>query len=391
MNIENKFKNFNVLLFIILSSVLVFIYFPIFQESVLLKQLDFQWSPSKLVSEGINHYEYMLDGNRKKIIGSQYGEYLHGLYILIYPFTLLTWENAKIAWFIFNFFLAVLIPLLICKKFKLQTSETLLIIFFFLASNVTKAHMVIGQQSILILFFFCLPFIGNSKIISILSGISYLKYSIGYVLLLNIIINRKIKYLMLSLMIPTLGWVIYSFITNSNLFDTAIQPFKLAIQNHLTSEDGIEMMPKNVFLLSFFEFFELKNKSLIAIIISLSLNTFFIFKIKNLNNDLQKLSCLLLSTLIFFPHYPHNFVLILPLLIYSIKTFKKLSSKISFIASIYFLSFFRAVEIYLPKILSGIILNPEFLIQYLNIIFLFLILIMNIYENKIFNKTVKTQ
>ena len=55
-------------------------------------------------------------------------------------------------------------------------------------------------------------------------------------------------------MIPTLGWVIYSFITNSNLFDTAIQPFKLAIQNHLTSENGIEMMPKNVFLLSFFEF-----------------------------------------------------------------------------------------------------------------------------------------
>ena len=105
----------------------------------------------------------MLEGNREKIIGSQFGEYLHGLYILIYPFTLLTWENAKIAWFIFNFVIAVLIPLLICKKFKLQTSETILIIFFFLASNVTKAHMVIGKQSILILFFFCLPFISNSK------------------------------------------------------------------------------------------------------------------------------------------------------------------------------------------------------------------------------------
>ena len=121
MNFLNKFKNFNVFLFCILFSIIIFIYFPIFQDSVLLKQLDFQWSPSKLVSEGINHYEYILDGNREKIIGSQYGEYLHGLYILIYPFTLLTWENAKIAWFIFNFFIAVLIPLLICKKFKLQT------------------------------------------------------------------------------------------------------------------------------------------------------------------------------------------------------------------------------------------------------------------------------
>ena len=93
----------------------------------------------------------------------------------------------------------------------------------------------------------------------------------------------------------------------------------------------------------------------------------------------------------FFPHYPHNYVIILPLLIYSIKTFEKLSSKIYFIASIYFLSFFRAVEIYMPTILNDIISKPEFLIQYLNTIFLFLILIMNIYENKIFNNRINAQ
>jgi hypothetical protein len=330
----------------------------------------------------------MLDGNIERIIGSQYGEYLHAFYILLYPFTLLTWENAKIAWFIFNFFIAVLIPLLICKKFKLQTSETILIIFFFLASNVTKAHMVIGQQSIFILFFFCLPFISNSKVISILSGIAYLKYSIGYVLFLNLIINKKIRYILFSSIIPILGWLIYSFITDSNLSDTALQPFQLAIKNHLTLE-GTEIMPKNVFLFSFFEFFEFKHKSLIAIIISITINSYFIFKIRNLNDELQKLSCLLLSTLIFFPHYPHNFVLILPLLIYSIKTFNKLSSKISFFASLYFLSFFRAVEIYIPMILNNMFLKTEFLIQYLNTIFLFLILIMNIYENNIFNNKVK--
>ena len=44
--------------------------------------------------------------------------------------------------------------------------------------NKTKAHMVIGQQSILILIFFLFKFISNSKI-TILSGISYSKYSIG--------------------------------------------------------------------------------------------------------------------------------------------------------------------------------------------------------------------
>ena len=97
--------------------------------------------------------------------------------------------------------------------------------------------------------------------------------------------------------------MIYSLITNSNLIDTAIQPFQLAIQNHLTSDKGIEMMPKNVFLFSFFEFFQLKHKSLIAIIISLIINTYFIFKIRNLNDELQNLEAILhfLEAILHFP------------------------------------------------------------------------------------------
>lgn len=385
----SKLKDFNIILLVILSSITIFIYFPLFQESVYFKQLDFQWSPSKLVSQGINHYDYMLNGNREGIIGSQYGEYLHGLYVLFYPFTILSWENAKIIWFIFNFFIAIIIPLLICKKFEIKDEETILIVFFFLCSNVTKAHMVIGQQSLLILFFFCLPFIRKSKINVILSGISYLKYSIGYVLFLNFAINKKINLLLLSFIIPVTGWLFYCLITDSNFLHSAFQPFELAIQNHLINIDGIEIMPKNIFLFSFFEFFQLEHKSIVALLISLSVNTYFIFQIKNLDDELKKLSCLLISTLIFFPHYPHNFVLVLPLLIYSVKNFNKFSSKISFFASIYFLSFFRAIEIYVPSYLNNIIPNPEFFIKYLNIIFLFLILLINVFENKIFLKKIK--
>ena len=92
--------------------------------------------------------------------------------------------------------------------------------------------------------------------------------------LLNLIINKKTTYVLLSLIIPILGWLIYSLITDSNLLDTVLQPFQLAIQNHLTSDDGIEMI-KNVFLFSFFDFFDFKYKSLISIIISLTINIFY--------------------------------------------------------------------------------------------------------------------
>ncbi len=380
---KNKNYNLNLILFSCLSSILIFIYIPIFIESILYKQLDFQWSPSKLVFEGINHYEYMLEGNREKIIGSQFGEYLHGLYVLLYPFTLLSWENAKIVWFLFNFILIAYIPFLLCRKFSIDGTTTLIIIFFFIISSVTKAHMVIGQQSILILLFLCLPFISNSRLSLILSGISYLKYSIGYILFFNFLAEKKFKNTLYSFVIPTIGLVIYSFITNSNPINSSIQPFLLAYENHLTDNTGTSIMPKNIFILSFFEFFNYKYKSLTAIILSLLINFYFVYKIKNLTDNLQKLSCLLVSVLVFFPHYPHNYILILPLLIYSLKNFDSQFSKIYFFVSIYFLYFFRAVEIYIPKFLYKLFsLDLNFVVSYFNSILLLIVLLMNIFQYK---------
>ena len=248
----------------------------------------------------------------------------------------------------------------------------------------TKAHLVIGQQSLLILLFISLPFVNNSKISFLLSGISYFKYSIGYVLFLNLLISKKFKPLILTLIIPLLGLILYSYITKSYIFSTALQPFQLAIQNHLTGDDGISSMPKNIFLFSFFEFFKFENKSFFALAISLMTNTYLIFKIKKINDNLLKLSLILVSTLIFFPHYPHNFVLILPLLIYSVKNINKISSKISFFAAIYFLSFFRITEIYIPSLIDNFVIHSQFMVLYFNKFFLFLILLINIYEDKIF-------
>ena len=175
---ENKKEKFNTILFIILFSILIFIYKNLIVEAVVNNSLDFQWSPSKLVADGINHYEYMLDGNREKIIGSQFGEYLHGTYVLYYPLTLLSWYQAKIVWLIINIFLLILLPYLISKKFLIDTNKTLLIIFFFAACNVTKVNLIIGQYSLFIMFFLCLPYLYKSNIALIFSGIIYFKYSI---------------------------------------------------------------------------------------------------------------------------------------------------------------------------------------------------------------------
>ena len=86
---------YQILIFFLISSVIL-IYIPVFKEYIIKGGADFQWSPSKLLFEGTNHYEFMLietgEKIREKIILSQMGEYLHGLYVLFYPFTIFDWE-----------------------------------------------------------------------------------------------------------------------------------------------------------------------------------------------------------------------------------------------------------------------------------------------------------
>lgn len=386
----NKSKiqnNFLIILVVLLGSSLFSSYFQVVKDVVSTSgHHDFQWSPAKLVFEKVNHYQYMLDGNTEKIMMSQYGEYLHGLYILFYPFTLMEWSYAKISWMITNMILLFLIPIMLCKKFSLSLEKTILIVFFFSFCIVSKVQIITGQQTLLILFFFVLPFIKETKINIILSGISYFKYTIGYAIFFIFLSSKKFKFLFLSIVPSILGWLLYSLVTDSSLLLTMFQPFELAIENQLIGETN-NNMPKNKFIFSILEkitFINFYYKSFIFLLFSIILNFFFILKIKNLNDDLLKLSCLSLSTLIFFPHYPHDYVMLLPFLVYSIKNFSCIISKITFFITVYFLHFFKGLNIYFVKGLSYFEVKKEIInffdysISYINILFLLLILILNL-------------
>ena len=66
-----------------------------------------------------------------------------------------------------------------------------------------------------------------------------------------------------------------------------------------------------------------------ALIIPIILNFFVIIYIKHLNDNLYKLSILCLSALAFMPHQIHDYVLLVPLLIFSVKNFDKGICKIN--------------------------------------------------------------
>ena len=352
---------------------------------------DFHLYPARCLFDGINHYESYINRDGKcSFFMTQYGEYAQGFYVLLFPFTFLEWKLAKIIWFILNICMLILITYFLCKKYQISKIYTSFIIFLILSSIITKATLSMGQQAIFILFFMSLPFIFNSKLSSILSGFSYFKYSIGYGLFIFFLFSKNYKKLIYSLIPCFIGWIIYSLVTTTNPIENLFQPIELTLINSSTIDQ--------YFLFSFMKFFFNDDSSLkyiFLLIPSLILNIFIINKIAKLNNGLQKLSCLSVLILISIPHYPHDYILIVPLVIYSIYCFpiNKLLFRINFFGAVYFLNFYRATEIYLNKIL--IFLNFEknsleiinIVFPYMNILLLFLILIVNLKNQDQFQQT----
>ena len=83
---------------------------------------------------------------------------------------------------------------------------------------------------------------------------------------------------------------------------------------------------------------------ILILLIPIILNFLVLIKIKNTNNQLLLLSIICLSALGFLPHQLHDYILLLPLLIFSIKNFNLLVSKLNLIFIFYFFYFLRIVS-----------------------------------------------
>ncbi len=341
---------------------------------------DFHFSPAKLVSEGINHYEYILngkhdDGPNDKIMYDQNGVYAQGLFVLFIPLTLLEWDTAKLIWSLFNIVLSFLIPFLICKKFRLDKIQTFIVITLFLTSTIFRIHISYGQQTLFTFFFLLLPFLYKSKISTILSGIGYFKFNIGYVLFLYLLSTKKFIKILLSSIPCVIGWILYCYITDTDLLKNLFQPIVL-----LLYWDSGQVFPVTIF--SF-----LKNINnfppLIALMIPLLINFLVILRIRFMEDELFKISLICLTALGFMPHQLHDYVLLIPLLIFSIKNFDLLISKINLFFIFYFFYFLRIISfIYGTQPWDF----PYGYFGYFNNFLIILIISINLYFNEISNR-----
>ena len=348
--LKNKVIFLNLLIFVSILSFINTI------SKGLINGCDFQWQPSVLFWEGINHYQkFILNGKGDFLC--QNGEYAHILHVILYPFSILEWEKARLMWLVTNTLFAFLIPIIACKYLKLSKYKSILLILIFITCYPTRMTLNYGQQSLFVMLFMMLPFIANSRLANFLSGFSYVKYSSGYVIFLNFIANKEYKKFLISIIPYLIGWFFYFSFTNSDPLINFFEPIKLSLQKGYIRDADIYSLI-NIYFLT--------QKSLLIKLLFI----FFIFLINfivlikiNKNKDMFfKMSLILIFPLIFFPHSNYDYILLFPLLCYSFLNNKYLINKINIYYIIYIFYFNRIINhllnidvLYQPMLLLSLI------------------------------------
>ena len=357
---ENKKKYF--LYFLIFVSIFSFLN-TIYKG--MLNGCDFQWQPAVLLWEGINHYEKFIINGKGDFL-CQNGEYAHLLHVLYYPFTLFEWETARLLWLGVNIIFVFLIPLLVCKSLKLSKYKTMILLLIFITCYPSRMTLNYGQQSLFVLFFMILPFIFNNKLSSFFSGLSYVKYSSGYIIFLNFLASKQYKYFLFASVPYLLGWILYFSLTNSDPIINFFEPIQLSLKKGYIRDADFYSLINMYFMPAKGIYF----KPFILAIIFL-INFLILIKINKNNDNFFKMSLVIICPLIFFPHSNYDYVLLFPLLCYSFLKNEYLINKIN----IYFILYF----FYFNRIINHLIDFDE-LYQPILLFFLILLLLTNIYS-----------
>ena len=125
---------------------------------------DFQWSPTVLLSAGVNPYQVALAGNPEgKILLSQFPPYLHLLYILMLPLAYLSYTPAKFTWAILNFGFACASLVMLTRLFRLSAFQGALLAALFFLSTPYRNTVGNGQTSLLCLLTFLIAWVYQNQ------------------------------------------------------------------------------------------------------------------------------------------------------------------------------------------------------------------------------------
>jgi len=193
---------------------------------------DFRWSPAHLLLQHIDPWQDTIDGDpRHAILMTQVPNDLPILYLLIFPFGLLSFATAKLIWLGCNLLFTFLIIYFGSRFFALSRLEAFFAGMLFLISTPWRVCLGNGQQAILTVLFLTLAFYAGSRecpVHPFWTGLGFFKYNFAPPFWFYGVIRCGWRWAIYSLLPCVVGLVAVTLWLHGNLLHIAREPLEVA-------------------------------------------------------------------------------------------------------------------------------------------------------------------
>lgn len=203
-----------------------------FRNSIL-HSLDFQWSPARLLTRHIDPWAVYLSGDpRHLILLNQVPNYLHELYLWMLPFGYMPLLPAKLIWAAVNISLVLMACACVARLYELDGRRTWLLTILVLTSTPFRVTIGNGQVTALVLVSLALwAVVSSSSGRGLLLGVAWAKYSVPPVLAIFLLLRRRWRLLVFSMLPPLAGfWFFYAWL-RTPFWTLLAEPFRCSTRN----------------------------------------------------------------------------------------------------------------------------------------------------------------
>ena len=271
---------------------------------------DVQYFPSKLLLKNIDYYNSFLNGDTWFL--AQAPNYYFQLHFLLSPFTILTWIQFKIFWYLLNVILISIVFLDLNKRFSVSYKKlTLYLLPFFLGFPMTNT-LGNGQFGIIIIFLIYYSWIYKERYF-LLSFILFLllsKYSFGLPILFGYFLMGYYRSVITSILFTLIFPLLYSIIFDLNFLSSIFLPLKVASISTGIGPSDIMSFSRSIISNPNIQFLTIIFYNILLVLI------FVYYKIQKGILNIQILLCSIIFSFIGFFHLGYDWVVLILILFF---------------------------------------------------------------------------
>lgn len=196
------------------------------RHALALGSSDLQWGGSHLLWGHVDPWMQRLDQPTLHSDHFSPPNYLHLLYVVLWPLALLPFATAQAAWCACSVLCSIVVVVLLTRFYDLTTREGFVVLALLWMSSPFRVVLEVGQISMFELLFFCLAFTARTPVVRGLSlGFSAVKYSFAPVTWAFLFWRRKFLVPLVATALCVVGLFSCFLLLDTPLLRLACEPF----------------------------------------------------------------------------------------------------------------------------------------------------------------------